>query len=130
MQAMIAGHYGVPMVFLSGDAHACREVEGFVPGIVTAAVKEGLSLLSAAALSPDQACERIYGGASAAIGKVGEITPYTIPGPLTFRQECYAATWDPEAPPALGTVLDAHTLEVAAEDIVDLFYQLYGYPRG
>jgi D-amino peptidase len=129
MQAMIAGHYGVPMVFLAGDAHACREIEGFIPGVVTSAVKQGLSLFSAAALSPDKACECVYKGAHASMSKVGDIAPYTIPGPLTFRQECYAATWDPEAPPDLGTVIDAHTLEVQAEDIVDLFYKLYGYPR-
>ena len=129
MQAMIAGHYGVPMVFLSGDLHACREVESFIPGIVTAATKEGLSLLSAAALSPDTSCERIYTAAQEAMGEVGEIEPYVMQGPITFREERYEAAFDPENPPATGTVIDPHTREIEAEDIIDLFCKYYEYSR-
>ena len=129
MQAMIAGHYNVPMIFLSGDVYACREIEGFIPGVVTAPVKEGLSLLSAAAKSPEAACELIYSGARDSLGKVGQIQPFSVGDPLTFRDERYAATWDPENPPALGTVIDPHTLEIQADDIVDLLYRMYGYPR-
>lgn len=129
MQAMIAGHYGVPMVFLSGDAHACRQIEGFIPGVVTVAVKEGLSLLSAAALPPEEARERIYEGALQAMGKVGEIAPYSLGRPLLFRDERYQAVFDPENPPGVGKVIDPHTREIQATDIIDLFYQMYGYPR-
>lgn len=129
MQAMIAGHYGVPMVFLSGDVHACREVESFIPGIVTAAVKEGLSEYSAAALSPKAACALIYEKAKASMGQVGKIAPYTIPGPLIFRDERKEPSFDPERPPAVGKVIDERTREIVAADIIDLFYQMYGYPR-
>jgi len=55
MQAFAAGSLGVPFIFLSGDLHACREVEGFIPGVVTAPVKEGLSTLCAATLAPSAA---------------------------------------------------------------------------
>ena len=129
MQAMIAGHYGVPMIFLSGDLHACREVESFIPGITTSATKEGLSLFSAAALAPEVACRRIREGATEAMGKIGQVGPYVIEGPLVFREERYEAAFDPESPPAVGKVIDAHTREVEADNIIDLFYKYYGYPR-
>lgn len=129
MQAMIAGHYGVPMIFLSGDAYACREVEGFIPGITTAAVKQGLSRLSAASMAPPAACRLIQAQAKRAMGTIGQIEPYGIPGPLVFRDERYAPSFDPENPPAVGTVIDAHTLEIKAPDIIELFYLKYGYPR-
>jgi D-amino peptidase len=129
MQAMIAGHYGVPMVFLSGDLHACKEVEGFIPGIVTAAVKEGLSELAAAALSPKRACALIHEKAKASMAQVGHVKPYTIPGPLVFRDERKEPAFDPERPPAVGKVIDSRTREIVATDIIDLFYQMYGYPR-
>ena len=49
--ALYHGAFGVPLVFLSGDVAACREVEELVSGITTAAVKEGLSRQSAISLS-------------------------------------------------------------------------------
>ena len=47
VQALIAGHYGVPFVFCTGDWHACKEIEALVPGCLTVAVKCGLSRRSA-----------------------------------------------------------------------------------
>jgi D-amino peptidase len=129
MQAMIAGHYGVPMIFLSGDLHACHEVEGFIPGIVTAAVKEGLSEYSAAALSPKAARALICERARASIAQIGKVEPYEIAGPLTFRDERKESTFDPERPPAVGKVINERTREIVATDIIDLFYQMYAYPR-
>lgn len=38
MNSALAGHYGVPSVFLAGDYAATVEAEAFVPGITTAAV--------------------------------------------------------------------------------------------
>jgi len=129
MQAMIAGHFGVPMVLLTGDVYACREVEGFIPGIVTAPVKEGLSSLSAATLAPPAARELIRGRAEQAMGVVDQVRPYTVGSPLVFTEERYEASFDPENPPPVGTVVDPHTLRVEANDIIDLFNQIYGYPR-
>ena len=34
--ALLVGELGIPWIFCSGDAHACREAEAWVPGIVTA----------------------------------------------------------------------------------------------
>lgn len=128
MQAMIAGHYGVPMVFLSGDLHACREVEAFIPGIRTVAVKEGLSLLSAAALPHVVACERIREGARASMALIGQVQPYVIPGPITMTDRRYEPTFDPSEPPAGFTVLDERTQEITAPDIIELVRACYGYP--
>jgi D-amino peptidase len=128
MQAMIAGHFGVPLIFLSGDLHACREVEGFIPGVRTVAVKEGLSLLSAATLPHAAACERIREGARESLRLVGSVVPYTVPGPLTFTDERYEPTFDPANPPEGVTILDEHTQQLAAPDIVALVRRYYGYP--
>jgi D-amino peptidase len=129
MQAMIAGHYGVPMIFLAGDLHACREVASFIPGIRTVPVKEGLSLHSAAALPHATACERIRQGARESVRLVGSVLPYTLPGPLVFTDERYEPTFDPANPPAGATVLDEHTQQLTAPDIVELVRRYYGYPE-
>lgn len=49
--ALYMGAFGVPVIFLSGDAAACREAEKLIPGITTCAVKDGISRGCAASLS-------------------------------------------------------------------------------
>ena len=49
--ALYFGALGLPLIFLSGDADACREAEELVPGIGTAAVKEGVGRGAAISLS-------------------------------------------------------------------------------
>lgn len=58
MHAMIAAGYGVPSVFLSGDAEICRIAEQLNPGMTTAAVKEGLGGMVTGLSSPS-ACALI-----------------------------------------------------------------------
>jgi len=57
--ALFCGHFGVPLIFLSGDHAACAEAEALVPGIVTAAVKRGLARESAISIAPEAAQELI-----------------------------------------------------------------------
>jgi D-amino peptidase len=57
--ALLAGHFGVPAVFLSGDDKAAAEAEALVPGIVTTVVKTGIMRLAAGLLSPDHVRERL-----------------------------------------------------------------------
>ena len=60
--AYLMGELGIPWVFTSGDAHACREAERFVPGMVTAVVKEGTGLKSAVHRTPRDARQLVAGG--------------------------------------------------------------------
>lgn len=127
LQAAIAGHYGVPFVFLSGDAHACVEVEALLPGVVTVPVKVGTGLLGAVTRSPEEARELIREGAAEALKRVGEVAPFKVEYPVLFREERSDAAFDEENPPPHSRVLDAHTREVEATDIIDLTNKLYGY---
>jgi len=57
--AMCAGHYGVPLVFVSGDRAACEEAERQFPGVVTARVKEAVSRQLARIIHPEAAAKLI-----------------------------------------------------------------------
>ena len=130
LQALIAGHYGVPFVFCSGDAYACREIEALIPGCCTAAVKKGTSLLSARTLPPQRARELIRKGAQDSMGQIGQVKPLDLGKPITFRMEYYEPRLDVESPPAHSRVLDSHTREIDAGDVLDLMHKLYpSYPR-
>lgn len=81
--ALVAGMYDVPVVYLSGDEAACRQAAELFGGIVTTAVKKGLSRCSAICLHPEVACERIRSDVKNALTK-GHRCIYRMDGPYTM----------------------------------------------
>ena len=130
LQALIAGHYGIPFVFVTGDYWACKEMEELCPGCVTVAVKRGLSLFCARTHAPAKACELIRAGAHKALAAAEKVKPFTLEGPLLFRREMKEPVHDNEAPPPDARVVDPHTIEIEATDVIDLMEKLYRYPAG
>jgi D-amino peptidase len=59
INALVAAHYGVPVVLVSGDRCACEETAALIPGVHCAVVKEHVSRLAAHSLHPDRACALI-----------------------------------------------------------------------
>jgi D-amino peptidase len=55
LNSALAGYFGVPSIFLSGDLSATKEAISFIPGISTATVKWALGRYSAKCLHPDEA---------------------------------------------------------------------------
>jgi D-amino peptidase len=129
LQALIAGYYGVPFIFCSGDAYACREIEQLIPGCQTAAVKEGMSRFSAKALSPVRAHAAIREGARRAMSLIGRIKPLDLGRPLRFVDQRNQVAFDPAKPPAHSRVIDGFTREILADDVMDLMCKIYGYDR-
>ena len=66
MNALLAAHYGVPAVMVTGDSEATAEARSMVPGIVTVTVKEPVGQLAANLIHPVRARELIRAGALAA----------------------------------------------------------------
>src|SRR6266705_4015484 len=52
INALVAAHYGVPVVLVTGDRSACEETEALIPGVHGAIVKESVSRLAAHNLHP------------------------------------------------------------------------------
>lgn len=91
LAAFYAGAYGVPLFFLSGDEAACREAESLIPGIVTVAVKRGLSRFSAVSIPPTRARQLIEDGVKKAMSKVKEVKPFKIEPPYVYREYVFRA---------------------------------------
>lgn len=86
VNAAIAGHFGVPVVMVSGDETTVREVQGTVdPAIVGVAVKRAIGYHSADSLSPAEACSRIREGAKTALARVGSARPYVVTRPVRLE---------------------------------------------
>jgi D-amino peptidase len=83
INALVAAHYGVPVVLVTGDRCACQETAQFAPGVRQAVVKEHVSRLAAHSLHPDRACELIRDQAAEAIRGAGQAEPPPLdPGVL------------------------------------------------
>ncbi len=119
--ALVAGAYGVPTVLCAGDLAATEEARELIPEIVVAPVKEGLSRFAAKQLSHPRACGLIRERAAEAVRRAGDIPPPAVPGPYTYRIQVFDNVFDPERPPAGGTVIDPTTVEYSADDLLDVF---------
>jgi D-amino peptidase len=83
--AAMAGDFGVPVVFVSGDLHMVREAEKLIRGVVGVPTKEGVGIYSCRTLTPKKACEEIRKGAKEAMGRVGKIRPYVVKKPVSME---------------------------------------------
>jgi D-amino peptidase len=83
INALVAAHYGVPVVLVTGDRCACEETAAVIPGIHQAVVKEHVSRLAAHSLHPDRARALIRAQAEAAVAGAATAGPPRLdPGAL------------------------------------------------
>lgn len=92
---LLASEYGIPTVALSGDQAACREAQILVPGIATAAVKQGLSRKAAIHLHPEVARGLIREAVRQGVACRQELPLFRLPPPYEM-----VVTWQtgPEGP--------------------------------
>jgi D-amino peptidase len=130
LQALIAGRSGVPMIYVSGELHACEEIRRLIPGIVTTAVKRGLSRTAAVSWPAGTAREMIREDIQAAVRAAGGIVPLDLGAPILFRDERIEPTWKAEDAREGVRIIDEHTREIEAPDVLELMHMIYGFDPG
>lgn len=85
LNAVIAGHYGIPVVAAIGDKAYAEEMASFIPNIETIVVKEGMSRFSALSIHPAKAREKIYEGVRKGLMKKDTIKPLRLSEPITME---------------------------------------------
>ena len=75
INALVAAHYGVPVVLVTGDDCACAETAELIPGIHAAVVKRHVSRMAADNLHPVAARQLIREQARAAVAAAGAAAP-------------------------------------------------------
>lgn len=124
--ALYFGALGLPLIFLSGDTDACREAEALVPGIVTAAVKEGVGRGAAISLSAAAARSRIRAGIEAAVRQQARapIPPLVWPGPYVLEKRFFHTDVADAAASQPGCErVDSQTVRLRGDDIRDIIYR-------
>jgi len=88
--ALMAGHFDVPVVFVSGDKAVCDQALALLGSVETVAVKEGIGA-AALNLHPEVAREQIRAGVRQALQNLDDYKPYKLPAPyalvLTLKTE-------------------------------------------
>jgi D-amino peptidase len=83
--AAIAGSFGVPVAFISGDRAAVEQFRRTVPAAEGVIVKEGLGYHAAVTVTPARGQQMIRQGVERAIRRLEEIKPYVVRTPLDLE---------------------------------------------
>jgi D-amino peptidase len=89
LNAAIAGHYGVPVVLISGDDFAVDEARRLIGNVEGVVVKRALSFHAASTMTPQAAQALIKERVRAALARREAVRPYRLTAPvrldLTFK---------------------------------------------
>ena len=117
----LAGWFGTPVIFLSGDVAAAEQLKKIDPDAETAVVKEGIDNYTCISLAAEAARRLIHERAAAAMAKIGRISPYRVKRPVTIEIEYtsrHALT--PDAALKSGAaVVNARTIRFHGKDFLE-----------
>lgn len=87
INAAVAGCFGVPVVFISGDQSACADARTFLPWVETVQTKRAIGRYAADSLSPSAARDAIRTGMQHALqaGPSRKAAPYRFASPVTLE---------------------------------------------
>jgi D-amino peptidase len=123
LNAGIAGHYGVPLIFVSGDQATCSEAKQIHKEITTVKVKEAIGRTAATCLHPEKARALITDGVKKAIQHMSDIPPHKVSKPVTFTirftdaKRADAASFIPTT-----ERLDGKTIKLTAADYIKAYH--------
>jgi D-amino peptidase len=118
--AAIAGHFGVPVVFMSGDRLAAEQFQKTIPSVEGVILKEPYGFHSAMTVTPAKARQLVREGVTRALRKAGA-QPYRVKTPIDLEVG-FKLTPDAEKAafvPGLIRV-DAHTVRGTFGDILQI----------
>jgi D-amino peptidase len=121
MSAAIAGHFGVPIIMVSGDHIAVAETQVIVGDVEGAVVKWATGFHSARTLTPEAAYELIRDRTRAAVERIGEFEPYVLETPveLELSLKHYRPIELLDYLPEVERV-NSHTIHFAGDNILEV----------
>lgn len=123
VNAAIAGHFGVPVVAVSGDDAAVAEVSGIVGGapMEGAVVKRAISFHAAATMTPKAAQELIRAKVKTGVEKRAAIKPFTLRGSVTLDLSFkHYRTAEILAYLSIVTRTDAHSIRFVGRNVLEV----------
>ncbi|HVB59696.1 MAG TPA: M55 family metallopeptidase [Ktedonobacteraceae bacterium] len=122
LNALVAAHYGVPIIFVSGDEATANEAQLVASEAEKVIVKQSLGRFAAAHIHPAIACEMLRVGAARAVQNISAMLPPSFTLPVTIEitflvaDMAEMACWirDVER-------VSARTVQLVGENLLDLY---------
>ncbi|MFQ5737927.1 MAG: M55 family metallopeptidase [Acidobacteriota bacterium] len=121
INAAIAGHFGVPVIMISGDDAIVAEAARLLGDIEGAVVKWAYSFHSARTLMPETAFQRIRQTARRAVARIRDFKAFKLPEPV--RLEVRFKNYRPsEILSYLSIVerVDSHSIRFRGRDMIEV----------
>lgn len=121
LNAAMAGVYGVPVALVSGDQALAAEARSVLGSSVeTVIVKEAVGRFAAKSLAPSVACDRIRGGAAAALRRTH--VPFVFNPPVTLEVDFIVSQMADMAELVPGSSrVGGRTVSYAGDDYREVF---------
>lgn len=119
LNAAIAGHFGVPVVMISGDDAIIDEARSLLGDIEGAIVKWNYGESAARTLMPEAAFKLIREKVEKAIGRLGDFKPYVLEKPVRVDMS-FSTALPAETLAFLPSIerTGSHSIRFIAEDMV------------
>jgi D-amino peptidase len=120
INAAIAGHFGVPVIMISGDDAAVAEATRIIGDLEGAVVKEAYGFHAAKVLTPDASRERIREAVKRALQNRARFKPMRVAAPVTIEvrfknyRPAEVLSWLP-----IAQRVDAHAIRFTGKNIVE-----------
>lgn len=85
INALVAAHYDVPLIFISGDEATAHEIANIAPQAEKIVVKESLGRFAAANIHPNVACRLLREGARRAVQNIQAMRSPTLTSPVSLE---------------------------------------------
>ncbi len=130
INAAIAGHFGVPILMVTGDDAVVQETKGLLGDIESVTVKWAYGFHSARTIMPEAAYDLIRQAAERAVGRIAEFRPRRLPTPipLEISFKNYRASEVLSYLPIVERI-DAHSIRFTGRDMIEVsrFLQFTGH---
>ena len=121
INAAIAGHFGVPVIMISGDDASVQEAQELIGDIEGAVVKWNYGFHSARTLTPAAAYKLIAEKVTAAIARLDSFEPFVVSAPVAL--EVRFKSYRPAQIMSYLSIVeqvDSHTIRYIGNTIVDI----------
>jgi D-amino peptidase len=119
--AALAGQFGVPVAFISGDRLAVTQLQKIAPSAEGAIVKEPYGYHSALTVTPARGRTMIRDGLKRAMSALGSLRPYRLTAPIALEVG-FKLTLDAERAAFVPGLVrsDAHSVKGTFKDMTEI----------
>ena len=122
INALVATHFNVPIIFISGDEVTMQEAQNIAPNAEKVVVKQSLGRFAAAHIHPTVACEMLQKGASRAVRHVKEMHSPVFTRPVSLEVTFLVADMAEMALWVRGVErVGPRIVKISSEDLLELY---------